>query len=55
MGAWLFAEPGLILLDGVLNPLGGDPALMSHSEAMGVEVRTLVRRGIWVLILRFSI
>lgn len=55
MGAWLFAEPGLILLDGVLNPLGGDPALTSHSEAMGVEVRTLVRRGIWVLILRFSI
>ena len=45
-GVWLFMDPGIILLDGVLNPIGGDPALMSHSEAMGVGVRTLVRRGI---------
>ena len=50
MGAREFAEAGTILLDGVLNPLGGEPVAMSHSEAMGVAVRTLVRRGIWVLI-----
>jgi len=54
MGAWLFIEPDIILLEGVLKPLGGEPASMSHSEAMGVAVRTLVRRGIWVLIRRFS-
>jgi hypothetical protein len=55
MGEWLFIEPDTILLDGVLKPLGGDPALTSHSEAIGVASRTFVRRGICVLMRRFSI
>ena len=54
-GDRLFAERGIILLDGVLRSLGGDPALISHSDAMGVSVRTLVLRGIWVLIRRLSV
>jgi hypothetical protein len=53
-GAWLLTERGLILLDGVLKSLGGDPVLISHSEAMSVAVRTFVLRGIWVLMRRFS-
>jgi hypothetical protein len=45
---------GDILLAGVLRSFGGEPALISHSAAIGVAVRTLVLRGIWVLIRRFS-
>ena len=55
MDVRIFVESGIILVDGVLNALGGEPVLMSHSEAIGVAIRTLVRRGIWVLIRRFSV
>ncbi|MCC7213280.1 MAG: hypothetical protein IT387_00400 [Nitrospira sp.] len=44
--AWLFEDPVLILSAGVLSALGGDPTLISHSEAMGVAVRTFNLRGI---------
>ncbi len=54
-GAWLFMERGIILLEGVLKSLGRIPALISHSEVMGVAIRTFVLRGIWVLIRRFSV
>jgi len=53
--AWLFEDPVLILSAGVLSALGGDPTLISHSEAMGVAVRTFNLRGIWVLMRRFSV
>jgi len=45
---------GIILSAGVFKSFGGAPALMSHSEAMGVAGRTFVLRGSWVLIRRFS-
>ena len=45
---------GIILSAGVLKSFGGAPAPMSHSEVMGVDGRTFVLRGIWVLIRRFS-
>ncbi|MDR4478832.1 MAG: hypothetical protein R3B37_03675 [Nitrospira sp.] len=53
--AWWFKVPVFILSAGVLSALGGDPTLISHSEAMGVAVGTLILRGIWVLMRRFSV
>lgn len=47
--------PARIAWDGVRNPFGGVPVLISHSDAMGVAGCTFILRGTWVLMRRMLV